>query len=70
MAEIYEANKAQADYVAIDSCELHACEPGQESLCEANKKAFLDKLLLETVPIYSDTISSCSLNIYQLHTSR
>jgi len=70
MSQVYEKNNQQANYVAIDTCELHACEPGQELLCQRFKAEFLEKLSKEASIIYNTTTSSCDLTVYQLHTSR
>jgi hypothetical protein len=70
MNQVYEKNNQRANYVAIDTCELHACEPGQELLCQRSKIDFLEKLSSEASIIYNTTTSSCDLTVYQLHTSR
>ncbi len=58
------------DYVAIDSCELHACKPGHEMACKADEQAFLTQLSSDGELVYDSAISSCRLMIYKLHTSR
>jgi hypothetical protein len=68
--QVYEKNKLQADYVAIDSCELHACEPGQELECKNDQTRFLKKLSQESKLVYTGKTNICNLMIYQLHISR
>ncbi len=63
--EVYEARRGDFSYVMIDSCELHVCVPGSESLCRKSKEEFLTKLHEEVMLVYDATIESCNLSIYK-----
>ncbi len=67
MDQVYEKNKLQADYVAIDSCELHACEPGQELECKNDQTRFLKKLSQESKNVYNDATDQCIFIITQIN---
>jgi hypothetical protein len=67
MNTVYEENKSQASYVAIDTCELHACAPGTEKMCEQNRRVFMEKLSKETKTVYHDYSNQCEFIITSIN---
>ena len=56
---LYEQNRSKADFLLIDSCELHVCVPGSEELCDGYKKAVLDEVYVRENVIYDKTVGAC-----------
>jgi hypothetical protein len=69
MRDSYGAHP-EAKYVTIDSCELHACEPGNEIACEEDKERVLAELSQKGELVYDTTVNLCQLKIFKLHTSQ
>jgi 4-amino-4-deoxy-L-arabinose transferase-like glycosyltransferase len=60
----------QAEYVAIDTCELHVCEPGKELACHEAQNNFMSILSEKADLLYDNFVSTCHQMIYKNHISR
>ena len=56
---LYEQNRPKADFLFIDSCELHVCPPGSEGVCENYKKEVLNMVYTNETIIYDNTVGVC-----------
>jgi 4-amino-4-deoxy-L-arabinose transferase-like glycosyltransferase len=65
----YEQERAHADYVAYDTCELHACTPGNEVLCKAQETSVRATIASREQTVFQKTVGACTLVIARITTS-
>ncbi len=70
LSETYSDYRSDAEYIAIDTCEVHVCEPGREEGCHKSEKDFVETLSRTSDLIYDNSIGLCRQMIYKNHISR
>lgn len=70
LADIYNSHRFDAEYIAIDTCEVHVCEPGTEESCHKSDKDLLEILSRTSDLVYDDSIGLCRQMIYKNHISQ
>ncbi len=64
---VYSESRDKADYILINTCELHVCVPGKEKECEAKRLNTLNEIEKRESIIYDKTEMSCRLIISKIN---
>jgi hypothetical protein len=63
---VYKKERSHAQYVAYDTCELHACTPGQETMCKAEESSVRAEIAQKEEVIFQKTAGSCTLVVARI----
>jgi len=65
LSGVYNDHRSDVEYIAIDTCEVHVCEPGREESCHKSEKDLLEILSRTSDLIYDNSIVLCQQIIYK-----